>query len=847
MKRRCLKTCITVLSILALLLGCCAGAFAADSEFRYTAGKDGLTLTAYTGSEANLTIPAEIDGKPVIAIGDGCFQGMVCLKRVHVPEGITRIGDYAFEACSALQRIYFPASLTEIGDGAFSGCGHLTLADLQDDVARIGAGAFLCCDALVSVELPAALQELGDFAFAGCSSLARAAFAGNKLTAIPDRAFFGCEALTRIVLPERVTSIGKRAFSGCKSLQSFYHGTALKSLGGYAFENCENMGTADFNAPVLQIGVLSGCSSLTYLALTDGVKSIEPFAFSGSGISDLTLSKTVNDIAPGAFYGANIKVMDVETNKAYTVKNGALLTADGKTLLHWMPEDPYAEEPQTGYTVPKGVETIESYAFATCPLTSIQLPDSLKEIKAYAFTETNVEDMTIPEGVSVDPKAFGDPEASALTLAASDGAVSGTVTTKSAAGDKSIYHAKDYKDYVEIANEDFESWSDAYLAYNEKNGNLLSEDLIPYIMRYKGEVIPHFMPMTAVQNHDPDMWAEAASFFGDDFEQMYLMMNHGLFTELHRGRMQDSLVLYSGVYDSQLMAAAGTKEVPTQQQLIDAIGSEFTDPVMISTTPDAAVACGFGDTLFIIYASREAMEAQGAVCIDAVAHTSENEILMSANARYRVLDVGTMAVTHQDPWEEAPATEKHNYVRVELLAPEQPANPFEDVAEGQYYYDPVLWAVKEGITKGVDDTHFEPNGDTTRAQIVTFLWRTAGMPEPKTTKNPFSDVPGDAYYAKAVLWAAENGITVGVDKTHFAPHQVCSRGEFVTFLYRFQNSPKVSGKNPFDDVGKDSYYYDAVLWAAENGVTKGTSETHFSPAQRCTRGETVTFLYRAMG
>ncbi len=847
MRRSYLKTCITLLSILALLLGCCAGAFAAGTEFRYTAGKDGLTLTAYTGSEANLTIPAEIDGKPVTAIGDECFQGMVCLKRVHVPEGVTRIGDYAFEACSALQRIYFPASLTEIGDGAFSGCGHLTLADLQDDVVRIGAGAFLCCDELVSVELPAALQELGDFAFAGCSSLARATFAGNELTAIPDRAFYGCEALTRIVLPESVTSIGKRAFSGCKSLQSFYHGTALKRLGSYAFEGCESLGTASFIAPVLQTGVLAGCSSLTYLSLPDGVKTIEPFAFSGSGISNLTLSKTVKDIAPGAFYGARITEVDAEASKTYTVKNGALLTADGKTLLHWMPEDPYAEEPQTACTVPKGVETIESYAFATCPLTSIQLPDSLKEIKAYAFAETNVEDMAIPEGVNVDPKAFGDPEASAQTLAAGDGAVSGTVTTKSAAGDKSIYRAKDYKDYVEIANEDFDAWSEDYLAYNEKNGNPLSEDLIPYIMRYKGEVIPHFMPMTAVQNHDPDMWAEAVNFFGDDFEQMYLMMNHGLFTELGRGKMQDSLVLYSGVYDSQLKAAAGTDTVPTQQQLIDAIGSEFTDPVMISTTPDAAVACGFGDTLFIIYASREAMEAQGAVCIDAVAHTSENEILMSANAHYRVLDVGTMTVTHQDPWEEAPVTEKRNYVRVELLAPEQPANPFADVTEGQYYYDPVLWAVKEGITSGVDDTHFEPGGDATRAQIVTFLWRAAGMPEPKAAENPFADVSDNAYYAKAVLWAAENGITVGVDKTHFAPGQVCSRSEFVTFLYRYQGSPKVSGKNPFADVSKESFYYDAVLWASETGVTKGTDATHFSPAQRCTRGETVTFLYRAIG
>lgn len=846
MKHRGLKRLVVILSVLALVLGCCSAAFAAGSDFRYTAGKDGLTLTGYTGNAGNLTIPAEIDGKPVIEIGDGCFQGMVCLKRVHVPEGVKRIGDYAFECCSALERIYLPDSLKEIGDGAFSGCGHLTLVDLQDDVQRIGRGAFLCCDALVSIVLPTALEELGDFAFAGCSSLASASFGSGNLKAVPDRAFYGCEAMTRIRLPESVTSIGKRAFSGCKSLRAFYHGTPLNSIGGYAFESCEQMTSVDFTAPVIPTGVLYGCGAVNYFALHEGVKTIEPNAFFGAGMADLTISSTVTEIAPGAFYSSGITAITLDENEAYQLKDGALLTADGKTLLYWTPEDPYAEEPQTSFTVPDGVEVIESYAFAACPLTTVQLPASLKEIKAYAFVETEITDMQIPAGVKVDPRAFGDAEEDAEPLASAL-AANDAVETHSAAGDKSIYKEADYKDFRAISNEEFDSWSEDYLAYNEKQGNPLTLDLIPYIMRYKGEVIPHFMAMTAVQNHDPEMWANAVNFFGDDFEQMYLMMNHGLFTELHRGRMQDHLVLYSGVYDSQLMAAAGTDAVPTREQLIDAIGREFTDPVMISTTTDPAIACGFGDTLFIIYASREAMEAQGAVNIDAAAHSNEKEILMSANARYRVLDVGDMTVTHQDPWDDAPITETRSYIRVELLAPETPANPFVDVAEGAYYYDPVLWAVKQGVTNGVDETHFAPGGSASRAQIVTFLWRAAGMPEPKSAGNPFQDVSRDAYFCKAVLWALENGITTGIDKTHFAPGKLCTRGEFVTFLHRANGGGKAEGKNPFTDVAKGSFYYDAVLWALENGITKGTDDTHFSPMNRCTRGDAVTFLYRVSG
>ena len=198
-------------------------------------------------------------------------------------------------------------------------------------------------------------------------------------------------------------------------------------------------------------------------------------------------------------------------------------------------------------------------------------------------------------------------------------------------------------------------------------GNPITTDLIPYTMMYKGEVIPHYIGMTAVQNRDPGMWAEAESYFGDDFEEMYIMMNHGLFAELERGRMNDDLILYSGLYDSQVMAAAGTEEMPTDEELVAAIGTEFSDPVMISTTTDPAVACGFGDTLFIIYASHDAVEAHGAICMEAAARSSEKEILMNANARYRVLDVGYFSVETVDPWEGTPITYYRRYIKVELL------------------------------------------------------------------------------------------------------------------------------------------------------------------------------------
>ena len=176
-----------------------------------------------------------------------------------------------------------------------------------------------------------------------------------------------------------------------------------------------------------------------------------------------------------------------------------------------------------------------------------------------------------------------------------------------------------------------------------------------------------------------------------------------------------------------------------------------------------------------------------------------------------------------------------------------PAFAFEDVSEDAYYCDAVKWAVENGVTKGTDATHFSPDEKCTRAQMVTFLWRAAGSPEPTVTVNPFSDVREGAFYYKAVLWAVQNSITNGIDKTHFGPDQGCTRAQAVTFLWRTEHQPKPSNDaNPFADV-LGGYYYNAVLWAAEKGITKGTSADKFSPDATCTRGQVVTFLCRDMG
>lgn len=199
--------------------------------------------------------------------------------------------------------------------------------------------------------------------------------------------------------------------------------------------------------------------------------------------------------------------------------------------------------------------------------------------------------------------------------------------------------------------------------------------------------------------------------------------------------------------------------------------------------------------------------------------------------------------TTPDPTEPAPTEPKPT----EPTPTEPAANPFQDISVNDYFYQPVLWAVNKGITAGVSENQFGPKLSCTRGQIATFLWASAGKPEPTSTNNPFTDVKKSDYYYKAVLWAVENGITAGVSANRFGPNQVCTRAQTVTFLWAAEGKPTISSNTSFGDVSASAYYNNAVKWAVANGVTAGVGNGKFAPNQTCTRGQIVTFLYKAVG
>ena len=171
--------------------------------------------------------------------------------------------------------------------------------------------------------------------------------------------------------------------------------------------------------------------------------------------------------------------------------------------------------------------------------------------------------------------------------------------------------------------------------------------------------------------------------------------------------------------------------------------------------------------------------------------------------------------------------------------------PFVDVPVNSFYFAPVAWAVESQVTSGATATTFNPGGQCQRAQVVTFLWRAAGCPMPTDAENPFEDVKEEDFYYDAVLWAVEKGITAGVDATHFAPMQSCSRAQVVAFLHRAMGSPEISDADcPFTDVEAGEWYELPVLWAVENGITAGLTPDTFGVNTVCNRAQVVTFLYR---
>ena len=673
------------------------------------AGDGGIKLTGYTGQDTKLVIPDTLDGKKVTEIGDGCFSGNPWPERVYVPEGVVKIGDFGFECCSHMEKIYLPDSLREVGNGAFSGCGVLKLADFSDGVTSIGDGAFMACRNMTQISLPADLQQLGKFAFAFCNDLSDVSFRGNKLKAIPERAFDSCSNLEAINLPDSVTTIGKRAFYNCDML-SRINGSDLKEVGDYAFERTEvtDISGALDDDVTLGFGIFARNETDKY--------NRDSFA-GDEKQTDLPGSATLTE---GVFYGSpinGIRLNDREDNN-YKVIDGSLYTADGKTLIVYFPTElnedyeyeKTSEAEQKIFHVPDGVTRIAPYAFFECGLEQIYLPSTVTEISDHAFTRSGIapdlgkltdydgnEITPETEGITFGANAFDkwslDPEepaestkvaiteaggAADHTGTAVNGPFPDSYTMTSLAGDKSLYRAEDFDGYSDITDR-FSEWCREYI---EANKTVMPFDMqmklwvAMYCSMYKSD--QHYNQMAVALNGDTDWAPEAIRISGHEYEDMYLMADHGVSSELHRAEVQNDLILYSGITDAFVNRIAGATPGTqvTADNLIAAIGSEYEEKAMMSTSASFKVSYGFtGDygVMAIILASDDALNSLGTFCLDCFmgsqGNNGELELLLDAGARFKVLDVGT---AEAEVWGEQG---KCTYVMMELLEDEK--DPFE--------------------------------------------------------------------------------------------------------------------------------------------------------------------------
>ena len=690
--------------------------------YTYVKEDDGtLTLTGFTGRDKTVKTPEKIGKAKVTRIGDSCFRGNVWVKKVIVSDGVTAVEDYAFEACSLVKSVTLPESVETIGDGAFSGCAKMQVCEMPDGVTEIGAGAFLYCSRLAFVNIPESLKTMGDFAFAGCERVIDVDFNGTDLKAIPDRAFYKCVKMEEIVIPAGVETIGKRAFSGCESLQKVtIGGQEHVAIGPYAFEHCGSLqiGATESQTPV----------SLDYAAFSSlyrGILNGQP--------AELYLPNNV-ELGEGVFFGSNITglindgIMRQEEFSNYTMKEGVLYSKDMQTMIAYFPKEfryycfEETEAAATGeFTVPEGVETIAPYAFYGSNLKKVNLPASLKRIEHNAFTLSCVtqEMLSGGEGAVIDEAAFennGYQEEDPYVFPdegyiddedsyvfpdfpyedESEGPLPiETISFEYASmADGGIFDTEAFQGYLDI-HEGFSDWCQKYAEYNEDNVPVTA-DAMPYITMYTGE--DHYRQMASALNGDTYKTQESIERSGDDYLEMYLMMDHGLFAELSRGRMPGDLLLYSGITPERVSGIAGQEEKAQgaitdelRSKIIGRIGEEFSDPAIMSTTASVGTAFSFSsgeygsNTIIMIYGSKGALDQLGTICVDLFSQFSgEEEVLFNARAHYRILDVGTAKETITLLHPETGAVmsteegEQRTYVKVQLLgdpegAPEETA------------------------------------------------------------------------------------------------------------------------------------------------------------------------------
>ena len=733
------------------------------------------------------------------------------IKTIEIKEGVTTIGKYAFADHKALTSVKLPNSLVTISDSAFVRCNYLSEINFAKNLTHIGNNAFSVCG-LKSVNIPGSVERIGADAFRSCWSLTDITL--NEGTKVIGSSAFTETGETEIVIPNSVVEIGSHAFSRCGNLVSVKLGSSLTTIGSFAFAFCSKLPSIYFPDNVTSIGnnCLYDCDSLVDIRLSNNLPTIS-----------------------GGLFSASSALQNI--------------------------------------TIPEGLTIIGVDAFRDCVgLSNITLPASLVEVHNWAF-----------ECPGLYHVLFTGTQAQwqAIDFGVHNGSVVSGLKHYNAKGDEVITKQAKYGEYlyctlceealtcahnnIEMRNLKEATCTEAgysgdafctdckKVLANGKETSAIGHDYAPAVVRTEATCTEGGEKVQICRNCSHEI-PESIPAIGHDYAPAVVRTEATCTTDGEKVQICRNC----------------SHEIP---ESIPAIGHDYA-PAVVKTEatctadgvkaqicrnckheiPESIPAIGhnYADPVVATEATCTSNGAQIEVCLNC-----EHEIVRQIPATGHIYDDGICTICGKaDPHASIKPTEKPTEKPQEPSEPSepskpsepsQPSNPFKDVKTKDYFYTPVLWAVGQDITKGTSSTTFSPNAPCTRGQIVTFLWRACGSPEPTSKNNPFKDVKSNEYYYKAVLWAVEQGITTGLSSTNFGPNATCTRGQVATFLWRSQGEPAPkSSNNPFKDVKSSDYYFKAVLWAVENDVTQGMGGGKFAPNASCTRGQIVTFLYRAI-
>ena len=782
------------------------------------------------------TINAAVIEDGVTSIGSEAFNSCSHMTNVTIASSVTRIGTSAFTLCSGLTDVVVPFGVTNLEGGVFGQCGNLRSVTLPEGITSIGYATFFDCNKLASIVIPSSVTSIGGVAFFNCNKMTSISLP-DGITEIGKEAFWNCCKLESVKIPSSLTKINEKAFYGCSSLTDITIPEGVTSIEASAFAYCSKAESITIPSSVTRIGAAAfkECSKVTSVTIPSSVTDLEGGVFSGCKLlANVTLPEGMDKIPGSMFYNCS-------ELRSFTIP--ASVTSIGD----------YAFSRCFGLrtiSIPAGVTSIGKNAFDQCEiLNHITIPSSVKTIGMEAFRWCfGLSDITIESGVSsIGYGAFDRCRSlSSITLPAS-------VTEL---GEKIFSNCFSLTAiWVDEGNETYAS---------DESGVLLNKDKTELICYPVGRTGAYEIPagVTTIKSKAFDGCTELTSLmFPSSITNIeeYAFSYSSKLTSLYF--FGDGPDINWAAFDNVDVTAYYPAENSTWEKTIGTIYS-FGKVKWVPWTPekDAQAApvvrglhTGKADGSTVSFSGLTSGEQYVLI----MAKDKNGDLLAPENLLY--IAQGAADADGALTFATAPRESAENAF-VALYGPGESVQPgyqpcdgsncpgrvFSDMpVRGNWAHDPIDWAIGGGVTNGTSATTFSPEEGCARAQVVTFLWRAAGQPEPTSSANPFADVKAGQYYYKAVLWAVEHGITNGMSATEFGPDNTCTRAQIVTFLWRYEGKPAPSStRNPFADVSTGSYYGSAVLWAVEHGITNGMSATEFCPENTCTRAQVVTFLYR---